>query len=906
MNSLAQVLWRSPDYVPVAIALAAVLASTALWLYPPQTRGIRWIWRWTMPALRGMAAAALVVALVRPMVLRPRTATREGPIVLLADRSGSMAVVDGADRSPAELVALAAGLGQLPGKSGGGSVRVEVVPLLRVQLDAIEGAIEQVVRAQSEAEYARLSERDDAARSQQLRTAVEVLRSRLAELSDQQPTTLLQQRIAALKAARPQLNEEALRALRGELEAAAKALAASQAQADAALYRDNAEVRAACARLAELSRAQLLETALNGAGAPGEGVLAKLPAGVAVQGFAFADEVEAISDGIRRDANGLNLAASGSQSDVAEALRAALRLTTAGIRAATPPPQAIVLMSDGRQVGGESEGLMSDLSSTGVPVYPVAMAAAGSPRRDLSIIRLETSPAARVGQTILVRAELRGVGLRGQGIDVRLDAGAVRQVRRVTFATADSPGASTVVAEFEVYLPRPGPQRLSANVLPLEGEASAENNSADTWVKVGADPARVMVIAGETAGRQYASLHAALSRPQWIALREIDDEGQYESLSPKSILEQEMIVLIDLPADRLNDAQWTALTRAARERGASVVLCAGQALPEGYGAHPIASAFLPYDPAAVKPTWRTWPGGEAQFRVAPAGEWETGEEWIGGVERAFWRNLPALSRMMPLTRLRREARAVLVERDGGAAVMTATPMGLGRVFFIATDQSWRWRGRTGVGPGGEREQFWPQLVRLAAGEPYAAAAHDLRLDVDNLFPEPNEPVQVRARVYDWFGSPVSMPKQSLQVLRYGSQVREVALAPRGQATGQYEGLIDGLPAGDYVLQLEAPQDPAQEYGLEPVRLALRVAPRMGAELANLSGDEQFLRRIADASGGEFLTLDRLGELPQALEENRQKLNPLVEYPLWDSPYLFVFVLSCLSAEWALRKKFGLA
>lgn len=905
MTPVAQVLWRSPDYVPLAVALAAVLASAVLWLYPPQTRGIGRTWRWTMPVLRGMAAAALVVALVRPMVLRPRTATREGPIVVLADRSRSMAVTDGADRSPAERVALAAGLGQLPGSGGTGSVRSEVAPSLRVQLDAIGSALEQVVRAQSEAEYARLSERGDSARSQQLRDAVEALRSRLAELSDQQPTTILRERIAALKVARPQLNEESLRMLRGELDAAAKALAASQAQADAALYRDNAQVRAACERLAGMSRAELLTTALSGAGSPGEGVLAKLPAGVAVHGFEFADEIKLIGEDIGRDATGLGVAASGSQSDLAEALRGALRLTSAGIRAATPPPQAIVLMSDGRQIGGEAEGLMSDLSSTGVPVYPVAMAPAGSPRRDLSITRLETAPAARVGQTILVRAELRGVGLRGQGVDVRLDAGAVRQVRRITFA-ADSPGASTVVAEFEVYLPRPGPQRLSATVLALEGEASVENNSFDTWVKVGADPARVLVIAGETAGRQYASLHAALSRPQWIALREIDDGGQYESLSPRSILEQEMIVLIDLPADTLNEAQWTAVVRAARERGASVVLCAGQALPEGYGAHPIAAAFLPYDPAAVKPTWRTWPGGEAQFRVAPAGEWETGEEWIGGVERAFWRNLPALSRMMPLTRLRREVRAVLVERDGGAAVMTEATMGLGRVFFIATDQSWRWRGRTGIGPGGEREQFWPQLVRLAAGEPYAAQAHDLRLDVDNLVPKPGEPIQVRARVYDWFGSPLDMPSQALQVLRYGSVVREVSLAPRGQTTGQYEGLIDGLPAGDYVLQLEAPQDPAQEYGLEPVRLALRVAPRMEAELANLSGDEQFLRRIADASGGELFTLDQLGELPQALEENRRKLNPLVEYPLWDSPYLFAFVLSCLSAEWALRKKFGLA
>ena len=39
---------------------------------------------------------------------------------------------------------------------------------------------------------------------------------------------------------------------------------------------------------------------------------------------------------------------------------------------------------------------------------------------------------------------------------------------------------------------------------------------------------------------------------------------------------------------------------------------------------------------------------------------------------------------------------------------------------------------------------------------------------------------------------------------------------------------------------------------------------------------------------------------------RQRQGRLAEYPLWDSPYLFVFVLACLSTEWALRKRFGLA
>jgi hypothetical protein len=911
MTPLARVLWHSPDAIPIAVAMAALLASAVLWLYPPQTRDLPRLWRWGMPALRGMAVAALVIALVRPVVLRPRTATREAPIVVLADASASMSIVDGGDRTPAERVALAAGLEALPS----GVVRPQVAPALRGQLDGIAAAIDQVARARTESDYARLSERGGGVTAARLRDALEHLRGAIAALADQQPIPELIPRVAALKASPPRLDPEVLRSLRGEVDAAARALDGAQGQADEKLYREDARVRATCDQIASLSRARLLEAALKGREA--NGVMAKLPAGVAVQAFAFAGEVKVIGEAL--SSGGIALDGRGAQSDLAGALRAALRLAPIGGHSATTtPPQAILLFSDGRQVGGDGEGLLSDLSAAGVPVFAVQVAAPASPRRDLSIVRVDAPPAARVGQTVLVRVEVRGVGLRGLTVDVRLDAGNVRQLRRVTLGGEESSAAAaaSAVAEFDVQLPRSGPQRLSASVLALPDEITDRNNQFDTWINVGAEAAKVMVIAAETAGRQYASLHAALSPPQWISLREIDDSSQYRALWARSILDQDVIVLIDLPPDVLDEEQWVAIEQAVRERGASVILCAGQALPEEYVEHPDAEIFLPYDPLVTRPAWRTWPGGETQFRVAPSAEWESAQQREGvSVDREFWRQLAPLSRMLPIARLRPPARAMLVERDGAAAVMTEMAMGLGRVFFIATDQSWRWRGS---GPGSaarEREQFWPQLVRLAARKPFVAVTNTgLKLDVDNVAPEPQQPIVVRAQALDSYGLPVEAATQTLQVLHDGSTAlaaggstpRQVTLNSRAQGSGQFEGTIEGLSAGDYVLRLDPPEDLTGEFPPDPVELPLRVAPRFEAELADLSPHERFLRRIAEASGGQFLSLDQLDTLPQRLEENRRKLAPLVEYALWDSPYLFVFVLACLSAEWALRKKFALA
>jgi len=61
------------------------------------------------------------------------------------------------------------------------------------------------------------------------------------------------------------------------------------------------------------------------------------------------------------------------------------------------------------------------------------------------------------------------------------------------------------------------------------------------------------------------------------------------------------------------------------------------------------------------------------------------------------------------------------------------------------------------------------------------------------------------------------------------------------------------------------------------------------------------------TGGQTLRIDQVGQIPERLAaaaaDNRPAVN---ELPLWDSPWLFLFVVACLGVEWGLRKRFGLA
>jgi hypothetical protein len=141
----------------------------------------------------------------------------------------------------------------------------------------------------------------------------------------------------------------------------------------------------------------------------------------------------------------------------------------------------------------------------------------------------------------------------------------------------------------------------------------------------------------------------------------------------------------------------------------------------------------------------------------------------------------------------------------------------------------------------------------------------------------------------------------LRILKGDTNVQTITLDAVAAETGRYEGVVSNLEEGEYRLQLVASDELP-----EPVEMPLQVARSLEPEVADLSGDDKLLRRVAEASGGKLVPLSDLKHLPATIADIRQEKSHVAELSLWDSPYLFLFVLACLGGEWALRKQFGLA
>ena len=130
----------------------------------------------------------------------------------------------------------------------------------------------------------------------------------------------------------------------------------------------------------------------------------------------------------------------------------------------------------------------------------------------------------------------------------------------------------------------------------------------------------------------------------------------------------------------------------------------------------------------------------------------------------------------------------------------------------------------------------------------------------------------------------------------------VTLSQAGEGeSGRFSGAVGPLPAGDYELRLSE-----TNAGAPAITLPLVVTAGYEAELADVSPDEAGLARLAEATGGELFRLEDVARLVGRLRATAGGRSRYVERRLWDSPYLFVLVVACFAAEWAGRKRLGLA
>src|SRR5262249_2992363 len=262
----------------------------------------------------------------------------------------------------------------------------------------------------------------------------------------------------------------------------------------------------------------------------------------------------------------------------------------------------------------------------------------------------------------------------------------------------------------------------------------------------------------------------------------------------------------------------------------------------------------------------------------------------------LWAALPALAASAPLGAPRAGASVLALTTAPGGGVFPVVAVqryGRGRSMVFAGEASWRWK-MMAASTDRSYEIFWRQAARwLAADSPDPVAI---------TVPDASQPgdvstVDIDARDPSYV--PVPDAKVEATMIAPGGDAASLKL--RRSDNGKFTAVIAPDRAGLYRVRAEARQG-STSLGTADRWFYVGGADR---EFSDPRLNEGFLRRVARATGGEYVRAAEAARIGSRLRSAVPQDAAPERRDLWHEPWAFLAIVALLSAEWVLRKRWGL-
>ncbi len=574
----------------------------------------------------------------------------------------------------------------------------------------------------------------------------------------------------------------------------------------------------------------------------------------------------------------------------------------------------IVLVSDGADTGA---GVPD--APAGPPVFTVGVGAR-EPARDREVLDVSAGPPAAAGSAIDLAFSTVAHGFDGEPFDVRV----LEDGRVIRVVTVDPPADGAVARTVVPVSPKGEGATLYTVEIPAdEGGLVAGNNARRVLVPPRARPRRVLLVEGGP-GYEHSFLKRVLRGDPGIVVDAVIDKGRNDlgertfyvqgaadragalaggyPATREALFRYDAVILGNVEPARLRPRQVDDTAAFVSERGGGLLVMGARSFEgRGFQGTPL-EALLPL---ALREEGRAGvldagAAAGAPPRVAPTPDGERHPIMRLGARveetAAGWAAMPALGRVVPLGPPRPGA-AVLAVAAGEAArpVVAVQRFGRGRAMVFAGEASWRWRM---LAPSTDRtyERFWRQTARwLAGGAPDRAA---LRVDGGRYA---GEALRIEVAAADERFAPLTGARVRVRVRDPNGGEREHAAPPRPGAPGRYA--VEIAPRGPGVHRVTAVVE--HDGGvIEPAAAAVLVG---GAdpELSEPRRHDRVLRGFAEAAGGRAFDLAGIGGLPVAVRAGLGPPPAPVLRDAWDTVWAFLLIAGLLSAEWGLRRRWGL-
>lgn len=595
---------------------------------------------------------------------------------------------------------------------------------------------------------------------------------------------------------------------------------------------------------------------------------------------------------------------------------------------------AIVFASDGQATQPTSLKDALDLTrDRHIPIFPVRVGSTHVPW-DIEVGPVRSRDSVFVNDVLAVEVQLHAIGLaQPTAVAVNLfEEGGVSPLS--TEMIILDPDEPSVTVELRTKPTRTGHKQYRVEVPVLDGELTGDNNADHVDIKVLDSHFSVLYVEGYPR-YEYRYLKNALLREETmdlsVLLIDADERFVQEGTNPirrfpetPEELNRYDVVLfgdVDPRSGWLTRAQMNMLLDFVGNQGGGFGLIAGER------SAPLRLLGTPLErlvPVRIDPTLLGATGTALQTGFTPrltlegrrsrifrfAANRVESERLFQSLPEMFW-----FARTLgpkPSASVLAEHPTIRCADSGGLGTTSLMPLivtgryGAGKLFFQATDGTWRWRRHTGEFL---HDTYWIQVARELMPGTRLAQKRRLALRSDRRVYTFGSPVRIQAEIFDsqLLAEQGPMFKVSLTERVHpesGSALDLVGRLPL-QRIGRDSNLFEGtwIPPrpGSYIIQVsEVPADP----GEQPIAVTLRVN-RPDLESQHSEADHAALERMANATNGIVLELDELESGFRNIQDRSVQIPDDVEEPLWDSKLVLVLFVTMISMEWAVRKALGL-
>lgn len=529
------------------------------------------------------------------------------------------------------------------------------------------------------------------------------------------------------------------------------------------------------------------------------------------------------------------------------------------------------------------------------PIFALPLGS-DKPVRDAAVRIASYQPYVFAGQHSRIDAALRLIGCEYE--DFTLDL--YREGERIARRQVSVGEELQRLESFQVLEETPGQYAYELRLSTVRDEIDLENNRATTFLNVSDKKINLLILEGspywDTNFTQrslwgndkfFVDTVVALAPGKVRTLRKDAALGALTIPETPEGFDAYDCILLGNHVDRLlNENARAALAAYVRDFGGNVVFMRGQPMDEE---GPL-SEIAPVE-------WGKVMDGFGEIEVDRAGRSiapfellnvHTGQRTLRpllGVQEALIRPLATVL-----------ARSRIAGSSEPVPVMVHRRAGRGQVLAIASTGLWR-TGFHGELPASSNlfDQFWDNIILWLIAGRTAAPGGDFSVMLSTANLAVDQTLHIRMTAADPEALPAGVP---IEIYRIGERepIERIALSPADPPT-RLTASFTPKQAGIYQTDIALPSG-------EVERLRFAVF-RDDRERTEVSADRQYLERLSNQSGGRLIEAGELKSLVTELLQGAPSEPLKRREPIWSIAILAWVIIGFFSADWLLRRRWGL-